>query len=409
MREGKAEGNLKRLLVITSSFPRHDTDLSGHFVKAWCQALARRGFDIDVLAWRGPGARDRRVSEKVEVRFVPYGAPRWEQLFFGAGAPENLESRPGRALLAAPAAGAMFLAALRACGRREYDGVIGHWLLPGGILARAVGAAAGIPSAVVGHSGGVHLLERLPAVLGVPLAKVATAGPLTVPTAALRDKVVTLSGARHVEVAPMGFEPPSGDDGPFKRTSSTSATARRLRLGFLGRLVPIKGLPTIFEAIGRLRGDGIEVSLDVVGDGPCRADWVARAGGEVRFYGTKFGDEKNELLKSWDLLVMPSKRLATGRHEGLPVAILEAASVGTVPLVSGVPSVEPWLAEPSLQVMTCGDVDSWCQVLVEMAGWDEPRWADLRARSRQKVEKLAWPAYGPWWEDWLSEPSSRIS
>ena len=389
----------RRWLVVTSSFPRHDDDLAGHFVGAWCQSLIARGHAVDVLCWRGPEATDRRIGAGSSLHFVPYGPPSVETLFFGAGAPENLSSNPLRALLALPAMASMLAAVLAQAQRRDYDGVVGHWLVPGGLIARAVGAIAGLPSCVVGHSGGVHVLDKVPRFVGQRLVRWLTAGPVTVPSTPLREKLEALADeplVDGVDVAPMGYEPaPDGIDTDCRWNSD------RLQLGFLGRLVPIKGLPVVFRAVDRLRQDGVDVGLEVVGDGPCRGHWERQAGPGVEFRGALYGRRKWRALCRWDGLVLPSVPRADGRHEGLSVSLLEAASVGTIPLVSGVPGVRKWLACPERQCLAAGELDGWVEALSWFAALERSRWERLREDTRRRVEELEWSRYAEWWERWL--------
>lgn len=389
----------RRWLVITSSFPRHERDFAGQFVEYWCRSLIERGHHIDVYCWRGQGARERRLGPGSTVRFVPYAWRGAERLFFGAGAPENLASAPHRALLAGPAAVAMIGAVFRALQRRRYDGIVGHWLVPGGAIARIVGAVAQLPVRIVGHSGGIHLLATLGTGLARACARWLCDVPTTVPTAALRDDLVKLSGCDDVCVAPMGFAPApqlGADD-------ARESMHRRgdMVVGFLGRLVPIKGLSTVIRAVEVLRRQGNKVKLEVVGHGPCRRRWKALAGPGVRFVGAKYGDEKWAHLRRWDGLVMPSKIGSDGRHEGLPVSLLEGASVGAIPLVSGIPGVESWLVRPNRQIVEEGSIDGWCRALRWLASLDGGRQRRLQHDTRQMVSKLAWPEYGTWWDKWL--------
>ena len=385
----------RRWLVITSSFPRHEGDVAGHFVERWCRALVDRGHEIDVLCWRGGGIENRDLGPGLRVRFVPYAWRDAESLFFGAGAPENLSEVPTRALLAVPAVAAMVTAALQACAHSDYDGVVGHWLVPGGGIARIVGAATGLSARVVGHSAGVHLLRRLPSPVGRRLASWICGAPVTVPTSVLREYLVRIAGGADIRVAPMGYE-----TAPESVCASSHCAGQGLQLGFVGRLVPIKGLGRVIEAIKRLRTQGLDIRLDVLGDGPSREQWEGQSGEGVRFLGATFGDKKWEKMASWDAFVMPSKINADGRHEGLPVSLLEASSVGAVPLVSGVPGVDHWLANPRRQRLQ-GGVEQWCEALGWVDGLRPKQMANLRRETRHKVQQLAWREYAPWWEDWM--------
>lgn len=94
------------------------------------------------------------------------------------------------------------------------------------------------------------------------------------------------------------------------------------RLLFLGRLVPVKGLPVLFEALAQPALKEREWTLTVVGDGERvhYEDLVAKHGltRRVRFTGWLHQDACRRELAAADVLVQPSFA------EGLPMAVLEA-------------------------------------------------------------------------------------
>jgi L-malate glycosyltransferase len=113
------------------------------------------------------------------------------------------------------------------------------------------------------------------------------------------------------------------------------------RLVTVGSLVEIKGHRHLILAIAQLRGAGLHVTLDIVGDGPLRAD-LERLACEhgvselVRFHGRKEKREVAEALRQADVFVLPSL------WENLPCALLEAMSVGLPTVatrVGGVPEI----------------------------------------------------------------------
>ncbi|MFN3599996.1 MAG: glycosyltransferase [Dietzia sp.] len=80
------------------------------------------------------------------------------------------------------------------------------------------------------------------------------------------------------------------------------------------------------------------LELDVIGDGPLRADLSARAvelgiAARVRFRGSLPESEVAAALEAADLFVLPSVVATDGQMEGLPVALMESLACG-VPTVS---------------------------------------------------------------------------
>jgi glycosyltransferase involved in cell wall biosynthesis len=115
------------------------------------------------------------------------------------------------------------------------------------------------------------------------------------------------------------------------------------RMIFVGSLEPTehKGFPTLIEALKLLRDRRTDWTLDVVGDGPSRADLTARVGSEglaqyVAFLGSLPKSRIAEMMRASDLFVMPSNFETQG------VVILESMCSG-IPIVStavgGIPEI----------------------------------------------------------------------
>lgn len=90
-----------------------------------------------------------------------------------------------------------------------------------------------------------------------------------------------------------------------------------LRLVFVGRLLPVKGVDMLLEAIARITTASRKITLTIVGEGPARAEWqaqVTRLGleGAVHFMGNRPPDEvATEIAKS-HALCLPSIRESGG-------------------------------------------------------------------------------------------------
>src|SRR5207247_2085737 len=109
-----------------------------------------------------------------------------------------------------------------------------------------------------------------------------------------------------------------------------------LAIGFVGRLVPEKGLDTLLQALGEMRA--LRWRLIVVGDGPDRErlERLAtelRLAARVRWLGSLPADEVPKVWPDLDVLVLPSRALATwaepAAHVVAEAMAQEGAAVGT--------------------------------------------------------------------------------
>jgi glycosyltransferase involved in cell wall biosynthesis len=104
----------------------------------------------------------------------------------------------------------------------------------------------------------------------------------------------------------------------------------------VGRLVPIKGFDVLVRAAALAADGGAAPTVVILGDGPERqrlAALAGRLGVPLRLPGFVQRQDVPRWMTAADLYVQPSRRLASGRTEGLPVATLEALSLG-VPVVA---------------------------------------------------------------------------
>lgn len=155
----------------------------------------------------------------------------------------------------------------------------------------------------------------------------------------IRDDLLDLGIGRpdQYRVIPLGF-----DLSPFTSIGPPTGRLRRHLgigadvplVGVVGRLVPIKDLPTAVAAVSRLEG----VHLVFVGDGECRPGLEAHAarlgiGDRVHFTGWW---DVPAALADVDVVALSS------RNEGTPVSLIEAAAAGrpvVATRVGGVPLV----------------------------------------------------------------------
>ncbi|MFL5578375.1 MAG: glycosyltransferase [Gemmatimonadaceae bacterium] len=168
--------------------------------------------------------------------------------------------------------------------------------------------------------------KKLPYLALVERHHLARAAAIHATSEAEREEVAALGYGAKARVVPLGVTAPDGSGA----RRGVRPDGGRLRLLFLSRLHPKKGLPLVFEALALLPAERrARVELVVAGDGEeayaaeLRAI-VARLGvaGAVSFVGHVGGETKRALYESANAFVLPSS------HENFGIAAAEALAAG---------------------------------------------------------------------------------
>ncbi|MEZ4368979.1 MAG: glycosyltransferase family 4 protein [Kofleriaceae bacterium] len=253
-------------------------------------------------------------------------------LFYAGGAPDALERGGGGARAAAFTARLTAAVARRAA---RWDAVVAHWLAPSALAALPSRG----PMLAIAHGGDVHLLARRRLLVPTVAALAARRARVTFVSdelAARTRAALPAPLARWLDdaacVQPMGV-----DLARFAAIADARATAPpppRPRLLVLARLVPIKGVDVVLDALSHLRAP---VDLVIAGDGPHAEELRRRAASHVgahavHWRGAIDADARDAELARASLVVVPSRALPSGRAEGHPMVAAEALAAG-VPLV----------------------------------------------------------------------------
>ena len=111
-----------------------------------------------------------------------------------------------------------------------------------------------------------------------------------------------------------------------------------LRLLSVGRLVEKKGYADLVDAVAILRGEGVDVTCEIIGGGPLQAELAERIaaaglGGVVQLAGRRLPEQVASAMRDCDVFVLPCVVAANGDRDSMPVVLKEAMAIG-VPVVA---------------------------------------------------------------------------
>lgn len=215
-----------------------------------------------------------------------------------------------------------------------------------GLLGRLAAKAAGVP--IIVHTPHGHAFHDYLGVRGSEALKWAERG-----LARITDRIICLTPAErddhvHLRIGPAGlFEViHSGVDLERFRHARVDPESLRRALGLrpsgplvvcVARLVPVKGVEYLLEAVPLVRAAVPAATVMFVGDGPLRPLMERRAaalvrGGAVAFLGLR--SDVPEILKLSDVAVLPSL------NEGMGRAAVEALAAGRPVVASRVSGIQ---------------------------------------------------------------------
>lgn len=185
------------------------------------------------------------------------------------------------------------------------------------------------------HGGSFLTSSKIPALLKVILLKVFS---WNIPFIALSDSEVKILKDRfHAQKV---FSLPNCvdlKDAALYAKEQNLKSEKTLKLGYLGRIEPNKGMTELLVGCMKLKEAGIPFKLILAGKEQTEGELLPRfkqsLGDNFSYVGLVSGKSKCDFLRSLDVLVMPTY------FEGLPMSLLECMSYGVVPVITPVGSI----------------------------------------------------------------------
>lgn len=142
-------------------------------------------------------------------------------------------------------------------------------------------------------------------------------------------------GAKNVYILPNSVAIPKGKSFSLKEGRLDGRAP--IRIGYLGRIEPNKGMTELLLACQKLIGEHFPFHLTLAGKEQTKDEYLPLfdqwLGSRFTYVGVVSGQHKADFLQNLDVFVLPSY------FEGLPMSLLESMSYGVVPIVTPVGSI----------------------------------------------------------------------
>ena len=329
----------KRLLILTSTFPRWKDDEDPPFVFELCDRL-KIEYDIHVLAPHFPGALKEENFTGIHVKRFRYFFDPLEKLAYHGGILAKLKKNPFQyALLPFFLMGELY-ALIQMLRHHRFHLIHAHWLIPQGLVAVVACYLTGskIPLLFTSHGGDLFGLQGL-IMKRIKRWVILKSHALTVVSRNMIEAVERL-GATHkkIYVIPMGAD--------LKTRFVPAETARiNDNLLFVGRLVEKKGLHYLIYALPLILERHPQATLRIAGDGPEKINLIRVCENlgitaNVRFLGAVKNERLPALYQASGVLVFPSVIADDGDREGFGLVLVEALGCECAAVVTDLPAMQ---------------------------------------------------------------------
>lgn len=171
----------------------------------------------------------------------------------------------------------------------------------------------------------------------------------------LRD-LYGADGAKNITVIHCGIDP------TVFQPRATKERKTPFTMVCVASLQDYKGHPYLVDACARLKAKGLDFRCLCIGEGEDRPQieaQIARLGlqNEVKLLGHQPRGRVSEILAEADVMVLPSVVTASGKKEGIPVALMEALAT-ELPVVATAISGIPELIENGVTGLLAPERDS---------------------------------------------------
>ena len=190
--------------------------------------------------------------------------------------------------------------------------------------------------------------------------------------------------AERIVVIPNAIDP-----GPAPEVQA-GTSGLPIRIGFLGRLDPVKRVPDLLQALQLMQSPA---QLHIFGEGEERTSLKRQAlqmglGDRAVFHGASAGP--GEALRQMDVLALPSQA------EGFPLVLIEAMAAGVPIVATRAPGIRDVIRDNETGILVPIGSPAELAVALDALARDPDRRAALAAAGRRDVcERFTWERVMP--------------
>ncbi len=383
----------KRVLVLTSTFPRWQGDKEPPFVFDLCWRLSDQ-FDILVLAPHADGAKCAEMIDGIEIVRFRYYFSRWERLAYQGGILSNLKRNSWNYLLLPFFFVAQLAALLRILRHQRIDVIHAHWLIPQGLTVAMALLFLKTPPLFICTSHGGDLLGLNSWWQNQAKRWVIHCSTmLTIVSNAMTERAQLL-GAKPEKLRIVSM----GVDTRNLFTPDASTVRMSNELLFVGRLVEKKGCAFLLDAMPNILARYPDTRLGIVGNGPLEPVLKQQAmhlgiSHAVTFHGSLSNSEIPALVRRATIFVTPSIVTTLGDQEGLGLVLVEAQACECPVIASDLPAIRDVISHGDTGwLVTQKNSDDISKAVVKLLSEPELR-RQLAINGREHaIRKFDWAA-----------------
>ena len=323
---------MKKVLVLTSTFPRWKNDSTPSFVFTLSNLLAEK-YRIKVLAPHAFGAAKKETLKNISIqRFRYFFSEKYQKIAYGAGILPNVR-KSFLAKMQIP----LFLAsqiknANKIIEKEKINLIHAHWIVPQGLIGVMLKKKNRIPLIVTIHGSDLFPLKNK-FFMSIQKYVAANADIITVNSKAAEHEILSRFPEikNKLRVIPMGI-----DTKIFKpknvRKKFIKYKDNKIIL-FVGRLNEQKGVEYLLKAMPKVISRLKNAKLLIVGEGDYK-EYLERITNEldlnnfIEFLGSKSHGEISDYYNLAKAVVLPAVTSKIGT-EAFGLVLIEAMACGT--------------------------------------------------------------------------------